>query len=291
MKIGAVASCFAPQTDPDQLVQLARDLDERGFDSLWFGEHVLLFDEMEFPYPGSADGRLPIPEGQGAPDQVAMIGFLASQTKQLRFGTSISLIPQRNPVYTAKEWATLDWLSGGRVELGVGVGWCKEEVESCGYGWNDRGARCDEALELMQKLWRDPVINHMGNHFDVRQARMDPKPSNGIPLIIGGYSDAALKRTARVGDGWYGFGLTPDLAAGMLQRLDAALAEEGKTRSDINILMMPGDDSMEAAKTFQELGVDRLVPMIDTAQDHRARLDYLSELALSVADGGADGVA
>jgi len=280
MKIGAVASCFAPATDPEQLAALATAMDQAGLDSLWFGEHVMLFDDMEFGYPGSADGRLPIPHGQGAPDQTAMIGFLASRTTTLRFGTSISLIPQRNPIYTAKEFATLDWLSGGRVDLGVGVGWCKEEVEGCGYGWSDRGQRCDEALELMISLWRDDVVTHEGRHFNVSGARMDPKPRQQphIPLIIGGYSDAALRRTARFGQGWLGFGLTPQMTDGMLARLDAALEAEGRSRAEVEIIMMPADDSAQAAQAYAELGVDRLTPMVDTASSFDARLEHLQAL-------------
>ncbi len=281
MKIGAVASCFAPATDPQKLAELARSMDRAGLDSLWFGEHVMLFDEMEFGYPGSPDGRLPIPHGQGAPDQATMIGYLASQTEKLRFGTSISLIPQRNPIYTAKEFATLDWLSGGRVALGVGVGWCKEEVEYCGYGWSDRGARCDEALDLMAKLWTQDVVTHEGKHFTVRDARMDPKPiqSPHIPLIVGGYSAAALRRTARFGQGWFGFGLNPEQTQAMLGQLDAALADVGRERADLDIVMMPADDSMAAAEAFAELGVNRLTPIVDTAGDFGARLDHLVALA------------
>ena len=279
MKIGAVASCFAPATDPDNLIKLARAMDNMALDSLWFGEHVLLFDEMEFGYPGTKDGKLPVPPGQGAPDQTTIISYLASQTSQLRFGTSISLIPQRNPIYTAKEFATLDWLSKGRVELGVGVGWCKEEVEACGYNWSDRGARCNEALELMLKLWADDVVTHKGNHFQVQAARFDPKPlHNKIPLVIGGYSDAALERTAKYGQGWLGFGLTPDLLAPMLKRLDAALERQQRTRQDLEILLMPADDSLQTVAHFEELGVDRLLPMIDTTGDVSPRLDHLNQL-------------
>jgi len=281
MKIGAVASCFAPAVDPQELASLAIDLDQAGLDSLWFGEHVMLFDEMEFGYPGSPDGKLPVPQGQGAPDQTAMIGYLASVTEQLRFGTSITLIPQRNPVYTAKEFATLDWLSGGRIDLGVGVGWCKEEVESCGYGWSDRGKRCDEALDLMIKLWTDPVTNHSGQHFTVRDARMDPKPvqTPHIPLIIGGFSAAALQRTAEYGAGWLGFGLNPEMTEMMLKGLDAALAEASRSREDLEIIMMPGDDSMEAAHAFAELGVDRLTPMVLFDGKVSERVAYLRKLA------------
>ena len=283
MKIGAFASFFAPMAAPQAIAEIAREMDRAGLDSLWFGEHVLLFDEMEFPYPGSADGRLPVPEGNGVPDQAATIAYLAGQTEHLRFGTGISLIPQRNPVYTAKEFATLDWLSGGRIDLGVGVGWCKEEVVSCGYDWHDRGARCDEALELMIKLWTEPVTNHQGKHFDVSGARFDPKPSQAphVPLIVGGYSDAALARAAKYGQGWLGFGLTPEMAEPMLARLQASLDAAGRQRADFDIVMMPGDDSQDAARAFAEMGVDRLVPLIGvgTTNENLARIDYLNELA------------
>ncbi|MFT7654319.1 MAG: putative F420-dependent oxidoreductase [Limisphaerales bacterium] len=283
MKIGAFGSFFAPGTHPQSIGRLAKDMDEAGLDSLWFGEHALLFDEMEFPYPGSADGRLPIPHGQGAPDQTAIIGYLAGMTKNLRFGTGISLITQRNPIYTAKEFATLDWLTQGRVDLGVGVGWCKEEVLASGYSWHDRGARCDEALDLMINLWTNDVTDHNGANFTVKGARMDPKPiqTPHIPLIIGGFSKAALRRTAKYGAGWLGFGLTPQMTAPMLAALDSALAKEGRTRTDIEIIMMPGDDSEEAADAFAELGVNRLTPMIEinNKTDTNERVAYLERLA------------
>lgn len=288
MKVGAFAAFFAPLTSPQTLSKLACDLEAGGFDSLWFGEHVMLFDEMEFPYPGSPDGRLPVPEGNGAPDQTAMIGYLASLTENLRFGTGISLIPQRNPIYTAKEFATLDWLSGGRIDLGVGVGWCKEEVVACGYRWEDRGERCNEALELMTRLWTEPVTSHSGKHFSVTAGRLDPKPvqTPHVPLIIGGYSDAALRRTANYGQGWLGFGLDPAATAGMLGRLDGILVEAGRSRADLDIVMMPGVDDVDAAKAFQDLGVDRLVPLVslDDPDSVAQRLEHLHVLADAVGD-------
>ncbi len=283
MRIGAFASLFAPAASPATLSELAQELDSAGLDSLWFGEHVLLFDDMESPYPGSADGKLPVPVGQGAPDQATVIAFLASQTRQLRFGTGISLIPQRNPIYTAKEFATLDWLTQGRIDLGVGVGWCKEEVLACGYTWEDRGARCDEALQLMRRLWTEDCVSHEGVHFQVQSARFDPKPiqSPHIPLIIGGFSDAALARTAAVGQGWLGFGIDPKMTAVMLERLDAELAAVGRSRDDVQIIMMPGAESDADLDEFRRLGVDRLLPMVDLTQPSslEARVGQLKALS------------
>jgi probable F420-dependent oxidoreductase len=261
MKIGVFATFMSPLSTPDVVADLGVRIESAGLDSLWMGEHVVLFDEMEFPYPGSKDGRLPVPEGGGMLDPVATFGFLANATSTLRFGTGITLVPQRNPVYTAKEFATLDWLSGGRVDFGIGVGWCKEEVLACGYGWEDRGERCDEFLELMRRLWTEPVVTYEGKHIQVEGARLDPKPVQDphLPIIVGGHSNRAFRRAAEFGSGWYGFGLNVELTATMLAGLDAALAAAGRSRDDFEIVITPNAADADTIRGFQDLGVDRLV--------------------------------
>ena len=148
MKIGVFATFMSPIANTQMIMDFGRRAEDIGLDSVWLGEHVVLFNEMEFPYPGSADGKIPVPEGGGLLETVATFGVLAAATTKLRLGTGIALVPQRNPIYTAKEFATLDYLTNGRMDLGVGVGWCKEEVIACGYDWSTRGRRCDEFLEL-----------------------------------------------------------------------------------------------------------------------------------------------
>ena len=155
---------------------LRPNIEAMGVESLWMGEHVVLFDKTSNPYPGSRDGKLPVPDGGGMLDTVATFGFIAGCTSTLRLGTGITLLPQRNPIYTAKEFTTLDWLSRGRIDFGIGVGWCQEEVEACGYSFHDRGARCDEFIEVIQKLWTDPVVNFEGKTIQLKDCRMDPKP-------------------------------------------------------------------------------------------------------------------
>jgi probable F420-dependent oxidoreductase len=283
MKIGTFASITTPIASPQMIIDIGRRADEMGLDSLWMGEHVVLFDEMEFPYPGSPDGRLPIPEGCGLPDTVVTLSFLASVTTKLRFGTGVSLIPQRNPIYTANEFATLDYLTGGRVDLGVGVGWCKEEVLACGYRWEDRGERCNEMLELMIKLWTEPVTTHHGKHFDVEGCRLDPKPiqTPHIPLIIGGYSPAAMRRAALYGNGWLGFGTNPEQTGMALAGIDTALAAQGRSRDDFEIIVMPAEANADNVREFEDVGVDRLVPLLvaEGADAINRRFDELGELA------------
>lgn len=284
MKIGVFATFMSPLGTPDFVANLGGRLEEIGVESLWMGEHVLLFDDMEFPYPGSRDGRIPVPDGGGLLDVVATFGFLASTTSRLRLGTGITLISQRNPVYTAKEFATLDWLSNGRIDFGIGVGWCKEEVLACGYGWDDRGERSDEFLELVTRLWTEPVVTHEGRHFTVRGARMDPKPRQQphLPILVGGHSGAALRRAARFGSGWYGFGLTPETTKPLLDRLNAELAARNRDPQDFEIVVTPAMGDDEAIRGFAGLGVDRLVLHLGSQRPGKVE-SRLAELSRSVA--------
>ena len=240
----------------------ARRAEGLGLDSIWMGEHVVLFDEMEFPYPGSRDGKIPVPEGGGMLDTVATFGYLAACTTTIRFGTGITLIPQRNPIYTAKEFATLDWLTGGRVDLGIGVGWCKEEVIACGYTFEDRGKRCDEILDILKLLWTEPVTEYYGEFHDLAPCRMDPKPFQKphIPIIVGGHSNASFRRAAKYGNGWYGFQLDVAGTAGVIKSLDAALAEQGRSRDGFELVITPTFNVTEdMIKAYEDLGVDRLI--------------------------------
>ena len=261
MKIGLFATFMSPRSTPQAIADFASQAEDAGVESLWMGEHVVLFDETEFPYPGSRDGKLPVPEGGGLLDVVATFGFLAGVTERLRFGTGIALISQRNPVYTATEFATLDWLTNGRMDFGVGVGWCKEEVLACGYGWSDRGRRSDEFLELVTKLWTQPVVDHEGEFFSVVQARMDPKPVQNphVPIIVGGHSAPAMRRAARYGAGWYGFAINPEQTREALAELDSALAAEGRSREDFQIVITPPSVRNDDVLAYRDLGVDRLV--------------------------------
>lgn len=287
MKIGIFLTFLSPHGTPEMIADFGTRVENLGLDSIWLGEHVVLFDEMEFPYPGARDGKIPVPEGGGLLDTVASFGFLAATTKTLRLGTGITLLPQRNPIYTAKEFATLDWLSGGRIDFGIGVGWCKEEVIACGYSWQDRGARCDEFLELLQILWTKPVASFEGEHFTLQACRMDPKPLQKphIPIIVGGHSQPALRRAARFGNGWYGFGIDPQATAAMLSQLDRALAAENRSRDNFEIVITPPFRvSEEMLLAYRDLGVDRLVVQLggqrpESISKRFAELEKLVEVA------------
>jgi len=283
MKIGTFATFMSPLSTPEMIGDFARRAEGIGLESIWMGEHVVLFDETEFPYPGSRDGKIPVPEGGGMLDTVATFGYLGACTSTIRFGTGITLIPQRNPVYTAKEFATLDWLTGGRIDLGIGVGWCKEEVVACGYTFEDRGKRCDEILEMMQLLWTEPIAEYHGEFHELAPCRMDPKPLQKphIPIIVGGHSSAGFRRAAKHGSGWYGFQLDVEATSEVCKSLDAALAEQGRSREDFELVITPTFNVTEdMVKAYEDLGVDRLIVHLGNQKPERVdrRLHEMEKL-------------
>ncbi len=284
MRIGVFATFMSPLATPAMIRDFGRRAEDIGLESIWMGEHVTLFDKNTFGYPGSKDGRIPVPQGGGMLDVVATFGFLAAATSKLRLGTGVALVPQRNPIYTAKEVCTLDWLSDGRFDFGIGVGWNKEEVEACGYSFQDRGARCDEFLEVMRKLWTEPVVDFAGKWVKLETCRLDPKPIQKphVPIIVGGYADAAIRRAVRFGAGWYGFNRDPAGTREMVGRLDAALAKAGRRRGDgFQIIMTPpAPMPLDAMQEYAEVGVDRLVVNLGSQRPERvdARMAEIERL-------------
>jgi hypothetical protein len=275
MKTGVFATFMSPIATPGMIRDFARQAEDSGLDSIWMGEHVALFDRNTFGYPSSKDGRIPVPDGGGMLDVTATFGFLAAATTTLRFGTGVALVPQRNPIYTAKEIATLDWLTEGRIDFGIGVGWNKEEVEATGYTWEDRGRRCDEFMDAMRRLWTEPVVDFHGQYLNFETMRMDPKPVQKphVPIIVGGYVDAALRRAVRYGNGWYGFNRDLQATRDMLTKLDAAFAKAGKPRpKDFQIVITPPIampiDEMPA---YADLGVDRIVVNLGSQRPDRVK--------------------
>ena len=215
-----------PFATPEMLAVLGAECEARGIHRIWVGEHVVLFDQYRSRYPYAEDGRIPSPPDTGLLEPLSTLSFLAAHTRTVRLGTAMVLLPQRNPVYTAKEVATLDWLSAGRIDLGVGVGWLEEEFEALNVPWPRRGARTDEYLEILRTLWCDDPSSFDGHTYRLPPCRMFPKPVQDPhpPIHIGGESDAALSRVARLAQGWHTFNRLPDDLAAPLARLDELLA-------------------------------------------------------------------
>ena len=230
-----------PFTTPELLQAIGRECEERAVHAIWVGEHVVTFDEYASHYPYADDGRVPLPAETGLFEPFTTLAFLAAVTTTVRLGTAMCLLPQRNPVYTAKEVATLDWLSHGRVDLGVGVGWLREEFEALEVPWQRRGARTDDYLGVLRSLWCENPSSFAGEFYTLAPCSQYPKPVQDPhpPIHIGGESDAALRRTARTAQGWHSFNRPPAELAAPLARLSELLAASGRSRSEITVTVCP----------------------------------------------------
>ena len=256
----------SPMSTPEVLAAVAREAEERRVATVWVGEHVVTFEDYASRYPYAESGEMPIPPGSGLLEPFTTLAFVAGLTRTVRLGTAMCLLPQRNPVYTAKEVATLDWLSGGRVDLGVGVGWLREESEAVAAPWPGRGARTDEYLRVLAALWCDDPSSFSGDHYRLAPCHMHPKPVQDPhpPIHIGGESEAALRRAARVAQGWHTFNRAPAELPPALARLDALLDEHGRSRGALRITVCPYFKPLDAAITEQyaEEGADAVSALL-----------------------------
>jgi probable F420-dependent oxidoreductase len=196
---------FGNNTFPDfaGAARLAQLAEAAGFDSVFAVDHVVFPDNYTSTYPYSPTGRLPVGRAGAFPDPLIWIAFAAAVTTRLRFMTSVIILPQRNPLLLAKQVATLDHMSGGRFELGIGVGWLKEEFQAMGVPFERRGKRADEYIAAMQALWAEDGASFDGEFVKFRQVSCNPKPLGRVPIIVGGHSEAAARRAGRLGDGFF----------------------------------------------------------------------------------------
>lgn len=282
MKLGVFCPLLSPVADAAYVRSFGETAEQLGFDSLWAAEHVVLFDEYGSKYPYSADGRIPAPPSSGMLEPFTTLAYLAALTDRIRLGTGVLLVPQRNPVYTAKEAANVDWLSGGRLDLGVGVGWLAEEFRAVGVPWARRGERTRSYVEVMRRLWCDEISEFKDEFYELPACRQFPKPIQNphVPIHFGGESDAALQRAADIGQGWYGFNLEPEGVVERLARLDALLDANGRTRSDLVISVSPYLREMTPAKleAYRRAGADQVI-LVAFARDRAGIAPALGRLA------------
>ena len=260
MKFGLMFVNSGPFSNPDLLAHLATTAENAGFESLWTVEHVVIPKGYQTPYPYSKDGKIPGGEDVAIPDPLLPLGFIAAITKKIKLATGVMILPQRHPLYVAKELATLDILSGGRTILGIGSGWLKEEFDALGLDFHVRGARTDEAIQSLRAAWRDNPSSFHGKHFNFGPLASFPKPAQptGVPIHIGGHSPAAARRAGRLGDGFF-----PALNdATKLKELFSLMRDEaGKAGRDVDAIELSciGRAAVEAVKPLQDVGIDRVI--------------------------------
>mgnify|MGYP001252831757 CR=1 FL=1 len=183
--------------------RLARLAEQAGFDSVLAVDHVVYPDNYTTTYPYSPTGRLPVGRSGAFPDPLIWIAYAAAVTTRLRFLTGVIILPQRDPLVLAKQVATLDYMSGGRFELGIGVGWLREEFAAMGVPFERRGKRADEYVMAMRALWAEDGASFQGEFVNFREVSCNPKPVGRVPIVVGGHSEAAARRAGRLGDGFF----------------------------------------------------------------------------------------
>lgn len=247
-----IPTAFSP---PDHLLAMARAAEEHGWDAVAISDHVAHPERIESPYPYTADGSLRWSADTAWPDPWVTIGAMAAVTSRLHFLTNIYVLALRNPFLAAKAVATAAALSGGRVALGVGVGWCREEFALAGQPFEARGARTDEMIEVLRKLWSGAFVEHRGRFYSFERVRMLPAPGAPVPIYGGGLSAAALRRAARL-DGWVSDIHTRAELAEIIATLRRLRAEAGLAARPFAIVATCSDAfDADGIRRLEELGV------------------------------------
>jgi probable F420-dependent oxidoreductase len=239
----------------------AADAAERlGFESVWMPEHLVLPVTMQgSPHPG--DDHPPVPPTTPVFDAFAYLSHLAARSPSVRLGTHVYNIGLRHPFIAARAVQTLDVLSGGRVEFGIGASWLAEEWDAVGLDFRTRGRRVDEAITVCKRLWTESEVEHHGEFFSFEAVAFEPKPVQRPwpPVLVGGESPAALRRAARACDGWIGMSHTFETAAEQIATLHRILAEHDRSADDFQICLGGPVTSLDDVKRWEELGVTRLI--------------------------------
>jgi probable F420-dependent oxidoreductase len=267
MRLGLVHINMGPMSQPDALVKAAQAAEAAGFDSLWAGEHIVLPDPQVPPSPmGPQDPVL---------DSLLALAWAAAHTTTIRLATGVVILPQRNPVILAKQVATLDVLSGGRVILGIGAGYLEPEFAAVGANFAERGAVTDEYLDAMSALWYDHRPAYHGRFTDFAGIDAQPRPlQQPIPLVVGGASAPAYRRAVARAHGWYGWRLTPQQAATSVAALAAAAGRVQRPAElgELEISVTPRERiTPELAAEFTLAGVHRLVLLAPPTADGPAQ--------------------
>ena len=264
MKFGLIYANIGPFSEPHAAVQCAQAAEAAGFESIWTVEHTVVPVGYAPAYPYNASGRMPGPDDAPIPDPIVWLSFVAAATTTIRLGTGVLILPQRNPVVLAKALATLDHLSGGRMLLGAGVGWLKEEFDAIGIPFAERGHRADEAIALMRALWREDRASYAGRFNSFEDCICRPQPANGaIPIHIGGHTEAAARRAGRIGDGFFPAAGDREQLADAFELVRSTAEACGRDPSAIELSGVAsgavGPGALEEIAALAELGVARVM--------------------------------
>lgn len=277
MKVGITCGGIGPYATGEFIRNSAVAAEKAGFSHYLMPDHVIQFaeyPESDYPYAGGSGQEAPEPSDD-APlhfdddtyanqdprhpliDPIMGMAWAAAATSRLEVGSNILVLPQRNPLVLAKLVATLDSFSNGRVLLGVGAGWAKEEFDAIGVDFRERGSRTNEAIEAMRRLWLDEFSTYRGNHFAFANACSFPKPARegGVPILIGGESKPAMRRVARLGDGWLPYNMPVEDAARMIGEVREMTKAEGRDPDSLRIVkIVYSTAKLDDLKRYRDAG-------------------------------------
>jgi probable F420-dependent oxidoreductase len=238
------------------MIRFAQAVEEQGYDSVWGSDHIIFPTGFQSKYPYNETGDFPVPGSVPWVEEVTVLAFVAAATSRIRLGTSILVLPYHNPVLNAKTLASVDVLSGGRLICGVGAGWMREEAEAMGMRFDDRGARTDEHIEILQALWTQDEASYAGKHYAIPPSRMQPSPLQKPhpPIWVGGHEPPALRRTGKYGDGWHAYRLRVDEIAEKFSHVRKAAEGFGRDPDRITLSvrapLILSDKSLDIDRAF-----------------------------------------
>ncbi|MFF7356969.1 MULTISPECIES: LLM class F420-dependent oxidoreductase [Streptomyces] len=261
MQVGLHALGIGYGARPEVVRAVAQAAEAHGFARLWAGEHVVLVDSPVSRYPYSEDGRIAVPPDADWLDPLLALSFAAAVTETIGLATGVLLLPEHHPVVVAKQAATLDVLSAGRLTLGVGIGWSADEFAALGVPFAGRGRRTEEYLAAMRTVWQEDVATFEGDFTRFHEVRVNPKPvrDRRIPVVMGGNGDAALRRAATTADGWYGFNLSAARALERVRVLAGHCAERHRRLDELTVAVALTDGTPALLPELARAGVTELV--------------------------------
>lgn len=285
MKIGLIPVNIGV-ADVQQMVATAQKAEAIGIESLWTFEHVVIPIDYQSKYPYNPTGKMGMPPETNFVDPLIALAAIAAKTERIRLATGVNILSQTNPLYLAKQAASLDFVSNGRFMLGVGIGWLREEFDALGVPFERRGERFDDYVQAMRKVWSGEVVEHESDFVRWSGFKSYPIPVQrpGVPIIIGGAKGKAFERIAKYGDGWYAPTENVEQLAEHLVELRKACAAVGRDIKTVEISAMwiPAAEGVDVVKRYADLGVQRLiVPTFTLGPDglDRFREEVLVRLA------------
>lgn len=278
-------------TNPAWIKPFVKMIEDTGANSIWAVEHPVIAENYEPLYSYSADGKAPFFPEVMMPDPLEWLSFVAACTDKIKLATGILILPLHSPIIIAKRVATLDAMSGGRLELGIGLGWQKEEFSAVNVPYNERAARTDETIVAMRKLWTGKPVSFQGKHFQFTDLRLDTLPAQkSVPILIGGSTEAAAKRAGKYGDGFYPYVISPEDFALRVEQIKAAAKGAGRNPADIELTIWPssykqgGALDLGLAKAYRDAGATQFLitaqesGSIDTGEIERFVKRYRDEI-------------